>query len=386
MSRYHSYLNSAVQIVDTYNGEEPFAHFLKKFFSLHKKYGSTDRKLISHLCYCSFRLGKAWQEKPAAERIVTGLFFCSSEPAPMLETLRLEWNGLTGLSLQEKQAMTGFPGDAVFPWKSGLSATIDHEAINASFFTQPDLFLRIRPGKRDIVLAGLKKAALPYQQLDDDSVALPNASKIEQAVTLNKDVVIQDYNSQRIGELLTEVKTNRKLSVWDCCAASGGKSIMAIDVLGSIDLAVSDIRESILANLKKRFSEAGIHQYRSFCADLSLPGTVPETGGYDLIICDVPCTGSGTWGRTPEQLFYFDESRIDQYAWRQQQILTHVLPHLRPGGHLLYSTCSVFQKENEGIVDLITRQSNLEMIRKEVLKGYDRKADTLFAALLRKTL
>ncbi|MET0393111.1 MAG: Fmu (Sun) domain-containing protein, partial [Chitinophagaceae bacterium] len=92
MSRYHSYLNSAVQVLDQYKGEEPFAPFLKKFFSLHRKYGSSDRKQIGHLCYSYFRLGKAGQELPVPEKVLAGLFLCSSAPGALLETLRPEWN------------------------------------------------------------------------------------------------------------------------------------------------------------------------------------------------------------------------------------------------------------------------------------------------------
>jgi len=59
MSRYFSYLNSTKGILSAYNGEEPFASFIKKYFAVHKKFGSRDRKQISHLCYCYFRLGNA---------------------------------------------------------------------------------------------------------------------------------------------------------------------------------------------------------------------------------------------------------------------------------------------------------------------------------------
>ena len=79
MSRYHSYLNSAKEILSAYKGEQPFGFFLKDFFARYKKYGSKDRKQISHLCYCYFRLGKAAMGLPVEERILMGLFLCSNE-------------------------------------------------------------------------------------------------------------------------------------------------------------------------------------------------------------------------------------------------------------------------------------------------------------------
>src|SRR5258705_9267556 len=92
MSRYHSYLNSARQILQQYKGEKPFSSFLKEFFSAEKKYGSKDRKTIGHLCYCFFRLGKSLQEIPTDERILIGLFLCSTGPNEMLGQLKPEWN------------------------------------------------------------------------------------------------------------------------------------------------------------------------------------------------------------------------------------------------------------------------------------------------------
>ncbi|HEV7781947.1 MAG TPA: Fmu (Sun) domain-containing protein, partial [Chitinophagaceae bacterium] len=84
MSRYHSYLNSAVSILKSYDGAEPFASFLKKHFAQHKKFGSRDRKQVGHLCYCYFRLGKALAKAPIDEKILLGLFLSSDAPHEVL--------------------------------------------------------------------------------------------------------------------------------------------------------------------------------------------------------------------------------------------------------------------------------------------------------------
>jgi len=193
-------------------------------------------------------------------------------------------------------------------------------------------------------------------------------------------------SSQRVGEFFKDPKVLKdRLSVWDCCAASGGKSIMAKDILGDMDLTVSDVRESILINLKKRFSEAGITKYKSFVADLT-HSSQPIVHSFDLIIADVPCSGSGTWSRTPEQLYYFDQKAIEEYSNLQKKIVANVIAQMKPGGYLLYITCSVFKKENEEVVAFIKQNFHLEVTQMEVLKGYDKKADTMFAALLQKPL
>jgi 16S rRNA (cytosine967-C5)-methyltransferase len=164
---------------------------------------------------------------------------------------------------------------------------------------------------------------------------LPNASKIDTVIEPDREAVIQDYSSQRIGELMEFIRdamdrastsayakasadksadksSDKPLRVWDACAASGGKSILAYDIFSRIDLTVSDVRKSILINLEKRFAAAGIKKYQALLTDLStsepdmqnLPAASSRNFGeatagrqnatFDIIITDVPCTGSGT--------------------------------------------------------------------------------------------
>lgn len=389
MSRWHSYINSTKEILSLYKGDKPFALFIKDFFSQKRKYGSADRKQVSHLCYCWFRLSAVLKET-SEENILMALFLCSNESNQLLAQLAPEWNEKVPASLAAKLALLQFPFvvDAIFPWKDELSEGIDATAFAASHLTQPDLFLRIRPGHKETVLAKLKAHAILFELYGDDCIALFNATKVDDILALNMEVVVQDYSSQRIVEFLALAKpatgNRQKLtSVWDCCAASGGKSLLAVDVLGNIELTVSDVRTSIIENLRKRFAEAGIKKYNSFAADLTRSPFAIQHSLFDLIIADVPCSGSGTWGRTPEQLYYFTEDRIDYYANLQKKIVGNVIPHLKRGGYFLYITCSVFKRENEGTVDFILANTNLELVKKEVLIGYDKRADTMFAALLK---
>ena len=381
MSRFHSYLNSAKEILSIYQGEEPFTSFLKKYFAQHKKFGSTDRKRIGHLCYCYFRLGKNSTDLPIEEKILTGLFLCSSQSNETLSLLKPELSEKINLSLQEKLSSINCQLSSVSPWVDELSENISQEKFCESFFIQPDLFLRLRPGKENTVKQKLQNAGIDFKTISDSCLALDNSTKIDSIIELDIEAVVQDHNSQQIQKFFPGKKTK----VWDCCAGSGGKSIMLYDLDAKIELTVSDIRESVLANLKKRFERAGISKYKNFVADLT-HGSGLTTQNFDLIIADVPCTGSGTWSRTPEQLFYFDKNSIEKFSNLQQKIVSNVVPHLQQGGYLLYITCSVFKKENEEMVKYIQKQFNLELIKMEVLKGYDKKADSMFAALLRKEL
>jgi 16S rRNA (cytosine967-C5)-methyltransferase len=400
VSRYHSYLNSSREILSLYNGEEPFASFVKKYFSGNKKYGSRDRKEIARLCYCYFRASphsKGMISKsliPDELKLLKSLFLCSTEPNEILASLKPEWNDSVQLSINEKLFLLTYQLSSVFPYEEELSEGIEYEKFCASFFSQPDLFLRIRPGNAEKVLLQLNEAGVDYEFISPFTIRLPNSFKANTYFELDKEVVVQDYNSQKVIQFLP-VRPGRSDKLWDCCSGSGGKSIMAFDLNPAIDLFVSDVRESILVNLKKRFEKAGINKYKSFTLDLSkenFPQLPTGQAGsiisdqYSIIIADVPCTGSGTWGRTPEQLFFFDTRKIDEYAAMQKKIVSNVIPHLLPGGYLLYITCSVFKKENEEMVNYLKEKFHLEVLKMELLEGYQMKADTMFAALLKKPL
>ena len=385
----HSYLKSSVKIIGEYKGEEPFASFLKKYFGQNKKYGSKDRKQVSHLCYCYFRLGKALSDIPVEERILIGLFLCSDRSNEILEQLKPGWNEKINLPVKEKLLIIhdSLSIENVFPWKEQLSEGIDHEKFCESFFIQPDLFIRLRPGHESNVKTKLSDQGIDFSGISSTCLALPNGSRIEDIIELDKEAVVQDLNSQQTGKLLTNFKSqisNQKSKVWDCCAASGGKSLMLYDIDPDIELTVSDIRESVLFNLKKRFAKAGLKNYKSFITDLTQPNLKPQISNFELIICDAPCTGSGTWSRTPEQLYFFDEKKIEEYALLQKKIVSTIIPRLKVEGCLLYITCSVFKKENEEVVEFIQSNSELELMKIELLKGYDKKADTMFAALFKK--
>lgn len=348
--------------------------------------------MISHLCYCSFRTTGLFCYEAPEERILKGLFLCSEEPSSFLEKLKPAWNAAVTLPLEKKLELLSATGNlaGLFPFPDELSDDIDVKEFAASLLVQPDLFLRVRPGQKTAVLRKLEHAGLPFQEIDEMSLALPNSSKVESVLELDKEAVVQDLSSQRVGEFmqLARQSTSGPLQVWDCCAASGGKSIMAYDIDPAVKLTVSDIRESILANLRKRFERAGIRKYSSFIADLVTTNTQSPISNiqYLMIIADVPCSGSGTWGRTPEQLAFFDQREISKYAERQKAIIGNVGQRLQPGGYLLYITCSVFKRENEEVIAHCLAKQGLQLVKMEWLKGYDKKADTLFAALLQKPL
>jgi 16S rRNA (cytosine967-C5)-methyltransferase len=407
--KFDNQLRHATAIIAAYQGETPLHVWLKDFFRDNKQMGSKDRRLLSNMVYGFYRLGHALRDLPVEERLLTGLFLCNDNPQELLQYFKPDWNQRITHPLQEKIAFyqglqsgqdpdpssdDGLRVTDIFPWKNELSDGIDHEAFCLSFLRQPDLFLRIRPGQETAVRQKLDQAnpspspqqspSSPqqsppfYEFIPPSSLRLPNGFKVEEYFTPDREVVIQDYSSQQIAPFL-QIPSHPN-TFWDACAASGGKSILAHDLYPEMKITVSDIRESILRNLQQRFRQAGIKEYRSFVADLTLAPFDNTPFPYQIILADAPCTGSGTWSRTPEELYFFDPKKILRYSEMQRTIVSHIAPRLLEDAWFVYSTCSVFKKENEEIAALVREKFGLQPDRMENIKGYDRKADSMFAA------
>ncbi|HVE61379.1 MAG TPA: methyltransferase domain-containing protein [Chitinophagaceae bacterium] len=383
--RIHSYLKSAETLLALYDGSYPFAGWLKQFFAANKKYGSKDRKHISNLCYNYFRLGRAFATYSVEEKLLIGQFLTSNTTNIFLEEERSEWNELTTRSIPGKLDFLNKPGEweQIFPWLENLSKEINPKAFALSHLSQPHLYLRLRPSKKESAKLKLRNAQIVFKELDDNCLQLPNGTKLDEIINIDEDAVIQDVSSQKVLQPIKDHLSalTKKINVWDCCAASGGKSILAYDTIPNIFLTVSDIRTSILFNLQKRFERAGIKKYKSFVADLSHSPLTIHHSPFDLIICDAPCTGSGTWSRTPEQLYFFKEEKIEYYASLQKKITVNATKSLKQGGYFLYITCSVFRKENEEVVECLQQNTSLQLKSMRYFKGYEVRADTLFTAL-----
>ncbi len=320
MSYIHHHIIVAEKLIKDYTYNTPFSVYLKDYFSKNKKHGSKDRKWIAHLCYCYYRLGHALKELNIEERLRIAFYLCNDEAGEWQILFNTSWNEWSNELnkriefVQKKYPM--FSLNDIFPWKDHFSETIDTTAFAVSHLIQPDLFLRIRPNKESIVKEKLSANNILYQQLSSTCLAVSNSSKIDSIIELDKEAVVQDYSSQRISEFLQLTTNNSKLTtcLWDCCAASGGKSILSKDILGEIELTVTDVRSSILQNLKQRFANAGIKSYYSFVADLSNSKFEIRNSKFNIILCDAPCSGSGTWSRTPEQLYFFSNEKINVFS------------------------------------------------------------------------
>jgi len=387
--KFDNLLRYAVRILSAYAGEIPLQSFLKNFFRGNPQMGSRDRKQVSEMCYCFFRLGHALKNIPPEERILTGIFLSNRHQEQILEQLRPDWHLLVEKSLEEKldiisSKFPDFQLTDIFPWKSQMSAGMDHRAFCLSFLEKPRLFIRVRPGQEQVLKEKLEQHEIEYCDADPDgllpfkSYSFNGGTKLDNVFLLNREAVIQDLSSQRTA-LFLKPDAKREFEVLDCCAGSGGKSILLTDLYPGCRLTVSDIRESILKNLSTRFRDAGIEPAHLFSADLTDQNDIPRQS-FNFIVADLPCTGSGTWSRTPEALYYFNPETISNYRQRQERILSNIIMRLKPNGILVYITCSVFADENERMSAKLLELGNMKLDKQAILDGYSEAADSMYAA------
>jgi len=378
-------LKTFQRILDEYPAETPLGKFLPGFYRQNKQMGSQDRRVANRLIYNYFRLGCAIPNASADERLFVAEFLCNTQVNSFLEHFKPEWAACIQFDLKDKLAMVktahpDFKLEDVFPWLSFISNDIDKTAFAESFFTQPDLYIHVHNGYDHLVKAELNKAEIPFKDEGNGCFSLPNGTRLENIFPTQHWFEVQDYSSQQTANFFKPQKWD---SWWDACAASGGKSLLLHEEEPDIKLVVSDIRESILANLDERFQQAGLRKYQKKILDLTQNNEQSLTGyEFDGIILDAPCSGSGTWGRTPEMIAQFEPHKIEFFNGLQKAIATNVAKYLKPGKPLIYITCSAFRAENEDVVNYLVNELGLQLESREVLKGYEHKADTMFVARL----
>lgn len=386
--RAEQQLRTFMRVFEKFPADKPLAKFLPEFFKRNKQMGSNDRRSVSRLLYNYFRLGKAVAGKSIEQRLFLAEFLCTSVDNPFLHHFRPDLNEKIYLSLDEKISYAslneGLAINEVFPFTEHLSDGIDKEAFLRSFFVQPDLFIRIHPKAVSWVLKTLEESNVDFILIAEHTVALPNGTNLNTLFSDNtfpvKPYEVQDLSSQKTAVYF---KPKRYEHWWDACAASGGKSLLLFSEQPDIKLLVSDIRESVLDNLDERFIAAGFRTYQKKVIDLT-KNADPEIHYYEFdgIILDAPCTGSGTWGRTPEMISQFEEYKIRGFQNLQMTVAANVIKYLKQGKPLIYITCSVFREENEEIISWLQKNHGMQLEGYELIKGYGNKADTMFVARL----
>ncbi|SNS93931.1 16S rRNA (cytosine967-C5)-methyltransferase [Granulicella rosea] len=161
-----------------------------------------------------------------------------------------------------------------------------------------------------------------------------------------------DEGSRLVAELAAAAAPaveGRKLRVWDCCAAPGGKTLMLALRLAGADIFATDVSGKRMDQMEARMRRYGYaSEVRYGVGDAA---QLPEDEGlFDLILCDAPCSGTGTLARNPEIRLRLQPEELARQSARQRGLLAAGLKRLAPGGRLVYSTCSLEPEENEVVV------------------------------------
>ena len=161
---------------------------------------------------------------------------------------------------------------------------------------------------------------------------------------------VQDEGSQLLGFLLAP---KRNEMVVDFCAGAGGKTLMLGAMMNSQGrLYAFDVSEKRLTNLKPRLKRSGLSNiHPQLIAHENDSKLKRLSGKIDRVLVDAPCSGLGTLRRNPDLKFRQSPQSVSELTQKQASILAAACKLLKPGGRLVYATCSLLQEENRGIVD-----------------------------------
>jgi 16S rRNA (cytosine967-C5)-methyltransferase len=160
-----------------------------------------------------------------------------------------------------------------------------------------------------------------------------------------------DDGSRLVAEIAAAAMPRAK-RVWDCCAAPGGKTLILARRLGGAEIVASDVSARRLAQTEARLKRYAYAERVQFDVADTADAKGIE-GEFDLILCDVPCSGTGTLAGNPEIRHRLKVEELARQAERQRAILKGALERLAPGGRLVYSTCSLEPEECERVVEAV---------------------------------
>ncbi len=172
---------------------------------------------------------------------------------------------------------------------------------------------------------------------------------------------VQDASSMIISHVVGQLAAKSPVRYLDACAAPGGKTTAAIDALPEGSLVVAnefDFRRAEI--LKENVSKWGCPGVVVSRGDTARFRNLP--GWFDIISADVPCSGEGMMRKDETARSQWSEALVGECAARQREIVGNLWPALRPGGYLIYSTCTFNRKENEEIVGGIVEATGAEIV------------------------
>ena len=240
------------------------------------------------------------------------------------------------------------------------------EATCGALRRRAPVWLRValRRGSREDAAAMLLAEGIvtrPHPEVKTALEVTENARKIQNSSAYAGGFVeLQDASSQAAVLALPDPAAGAR--ALDYCAGGGGKSLALADMGYAVD--AHDIAPARMKDIPERAKRAGVG------IDVrNSPQALAKE--YDLVLVDAPCSGSGTWRRTPEAKWSLTPERLGELCEIQRDVLGKAAKMVRPGGYLAYATCSILRIENEDQIDaFIARNQRFESVRSlEFLPG-----------------
>ena len=345
-------------LVELLTFSRPADQALSAYFRGHRNLGQQDRAFIAETVFAVLRRKRSLEAAAG-----------SAAPHALAIAALVRVFGLSGRALEEKDtalvariksAQAGAFGEAIqadlpdWLWQRLEAEYGSSEAMEIArgLLNPAPLDLRVNLAKlsRDeaVQRLGLEAAPTPHSPAGIRLKGKPQINR--HALFLDGSLEVQDEGSQILAYL---VAPRRGEMVADFCAGAGGKTL-ALSMLmhGTGRVYAMDVSEKRLRELAPRAARAGISNVHPIV--LSGEGDVRAkrlSGKLDRVLVDAPCSGFGTLRRNPDLKWRHGEGAIAELAAKQARILGAAARLLKPGGRLIYATCSVLAEENETVAD-----------------------------------
>jgi 16S rRNA (cytosine967-C5)-methyltransferase len=345
--------------------ERPADAVLRAFFREHRALGQRDRATVAELAFAVLRhlrlletLAGGRQPRRlllSAAALVEGRSLRQLDP--VLKADEAQW--LAGLRMADTRGLP--PAVQVslpdWIWERLLAVMPQSEAVAlARGLLAPaplDLRVNARLAEREAVLAtlradGLAATPTPYSPLGVRLVEKPALQ--HHALYREGKVEVQDEASQLLAWL---VAPRRREMVVDFCAGAGGKTLALGALMRSEGrLYAFDTAQRRLANLAPRLKRSGLSNVHPQLIDDEHDARVRRLAGkIDRVLVDAPCTGLGTLRRNPDLKWRQSPQSLAELTRKQGSILAAAAALVKPGGRLVYATCSILREENEAVVE-----------------------------------
>lgn len=268
--------------------------------------------------------------------------------------------------LERLAVQTSHPVWLVQRWTEEFGAEEAEAFVRANNLIAPTAF-RVVQGNFQGIVARLRDAGgiVDQSTVAEDAWRVSGATSLVRELTANGNIYLQDEASQLVAQTV-DVKPGER--ILDLCAAPGGKTTLIAQraeqmqrveqtqrAEGRALIVASDRSAKRLDTVLKITASHNLTSIKSLLLDAAQPLPFANSA-FDRILVDAPCSGTGTLRRNPEIRWRISESDIHELATQQKLFLHNAARVLKPGGQLVYSTCSVEREENEEVIDDFLRK------------------------------